>query len=146
MNMVSLLSGEMLDIMVSKLYPISFKEQRDSNIIRYFSLTLLNIVSFSIYNLNYKKALYYLNILEKEVNIQENYYLNISILYHKNIVLRFVEKDTLYIEKAREIIKMVRELGDLPLAEAFETELNELAEDPTHYLNNNKFPVVTPRS
>ena len=145
-NLIPMLSIDMLDSLVSALYPIQFKEQREPELIQKFYLMIMNIVSFSIYNLDYKKALYYIKLVENDINVEENYYLKISILYHKNIVLRFIKKDTFYIEKARQVIKLVYDLGDDSLAQAYEKELNELMEDPSHYLNNFKYPTVAPRN
>ncbi|MBO0422731.1 helix-turn-helix domain-containing protein [Enterococcus plantarum] len=145
-NLIPMLSIDMLDSLVNALYPIQYKEQRETDLIQKFYLMIMNIVSFAIYNLDYKKALYYINLIENDINVEENYYLKISILYHKNVVLRFLKKDTFYIEKARQVIKLVYDLGDNSLAQAYEKELNELIEDPSYYLNNFKYPTVAPRN
>ncbi|WP_375179493.1 helix-turn-helix domain-containing protein [Enterococcus rotai] len=88
MNFITLLSEDMIDQLANKLYPISLKERRNENLIRYSSLMIINIASKSIYNLNYRKAIYYTNLLEENTTVQENYYLHLapmSILRTKKV-------------------------------------------------------------
>ena len=146
LNIVTILDEQMQDKLISKLHPIKLRQKRNHNIVKYDSSLILNVVSLNIYNLNYKKALYYIELLKKELDIRENYYLRISLLYHENLALRFLKQDTLYIEKARDVIKIVKDLGDHSLFNAFENELNNLTNNPKYYLKNYKFPVVTNRS
>lgn len=51
-----------------------------------------------------------------------------------------------YIEQARKIIAIVKQLDDFTLAKALEIELNNLMTRADYYFESSKFPTVTSRS
>lgn len=77
------------------------------------------------------------------MDFSADYYLRLNILYHKNVALRFLKSDTLYIERAREIIKIMYAISDPQTAEQFETALNHITEDLSYYQNTRNYPRTT---
>jgi len=145
MNITTLLDEKMLDKLVSCMFPIKYKNKRNDLLIKYASLLLLNITSSCIYNQNYKKALFYLNVLKEELKLHDNYYLRLSALYHESIALHFINQDTVYIENARNVIKLIREIGDIQLSRVFEKELNNIIKNPAYYRSLKQSSIVHTR-
>lgn len=125
---------------VDKMYPVLLPEKRTDSLKRYANHMVTNLISSCIYELEYETALKYVQLAENTMDFSVDYYLRLNILYHKNILLRYLKQDTLYIERAREIIKIMYAISDPETAKQFETELNNLTTNPKHYMKNEDYP------
>lgn len=125
---------------VEKMYPVILPEKRTDSLKKYANHMVTNLISSCIYELEYEIALKYVELAENTMDFSVDYYLRLNILYHKNVLLRYLKQDTLYIERAREIIKIMYAISDPSTAEQFETELNNLDKDPKYYSDNKSYP------
>lgn len=141
-HIVNLISEKQLDKLANRIFPVMYKENRNKDTIKSANNFIINLSSLLIYNQNYKKSLYYLELLEKDILIQDNYYTHLDITFHKNLALYLLTKDTIYIEKIRHLIRLIEDLNDKVLAKTYEKELNNLTKDPTHYSNNKNIEIT----
>lgn len=140
------LNTDDLELLIKRMYPLTHLNQRNEQTIKFANLLVTNAISIYIYTMEYELAYELILLAEKKMHIQKNYYAKILLLFNKNIVLRFLEHDTKYIEKAQHVIEIVNDIGDDSLAQAFKVELNNLMDSPDYYSNKVKIPIVTPRS
>lgn len=143
MNIINSITIQQSIELIDLMYPVYLPERRPDTLKRYANHMITNIITASIYELDYKTALKYVELAEKTMDFSADYYLRLNILYHKNVALRFLKSDTLYIERAREIIKIMYAISDPQTAEQFETELNHITEDPSYYQGTRNYPRTT---
>lgn len=143
MNSIVFFSTEQISEIIKRMYPVKFYEKRTQKTKGYATHIITNAITSCIYRLEYKAALYYIELAESTMDFSTNYYLRLNIQYHKNIALRFVKRDTVYIEKARQIIGIMYEISDKQTAEQFEDELNKIINKADYYFDTNNFPRTT---
>jgi transcriptional regulator with XRE-family HTH domain len=142
-NLVPYFDKGQIDTLVDRMYPLSLPERRTERTKTYSNLLITNIISYATYEMDYETALKYVHIAQDNTIIRDNYYFHLNILYHKNILLRFLKNDTKYIEKARDVIQIMFDIGDKKTGEQFLEELNNLNTQPDYYKGNRKFPIVS---
>ncbi|MGM0220153.1 helix-turn-helix domain-containing protein [Enterococcus sp. AZ126] len=142
-NMIPYFNKLQIDTITTRMYPLEFPEKRTDQIKNYADLLIVNAISLRTYAMDYQTAYNYVLLAQKHTKIKENYYLHLNLLYHKNNLLRFIEKDTKYIEKARKVIQTIADIGDKKTADTFLEELNKLTEDPAYYNNTQDIPTVS---
>ena len=140
MNVINHLTLKDRIRIVEKMYPVILPEKRTASLKRYANHMITNLITSCIYELEYETALKYITIAENTMDFSVDYYLRLNILYHKNVVLRYLKQDTIYITRAREIIQIMYAISDPSTAAQFEKELNELTDNPKHYLENKDYP------
>lgn len=143
LNLIPYFNKLQLDTIANRMYPLEYPEKRTEKTKIYSNLLITNIISSLTYELDYKSALKYVEIAQANSSLRDNYYFHLNILYHKNILLRFLENDTKYIEKAREVIQIMMDIGDKKTAKQFLEELNNLNTDPNYYKGSCKLPTVS---
>lgn len=142
-NMVPYFNKIQMDTIAARMYPLEYPEKRNDQTKNYADLLITNIISLRTYEMDYETALRYVKIAQENTQLRDNYYFHLNLLYHKNNLLRFTEKDTKYIEKAREVIQIIQDIGDKKTAAVFLEELNNLNEDPEYYKNTQNIPTVS---
>lgn len=142
-NIVPYFNKSQVDTIIKKMYPLKYPERRTEQTKTYANLLITNVISVRTYSLDYQTALEYVKIAQKNTQIRDNYYFHLNILYHKNNILRFIEKDTKYIEEARKVIQIIYDIGDTKTADTFLEELNNLTKDPEYYKDTYDIPAVS---
>lgn len=142
LNTMKFMNEEQIDKIIAAMIPIEDRDIRPSDLINTAFNLLTNAISYNIYNLNYRKASYYVAQAETLVNYTTGYYSKINLEYSKCMVNNFLFKDSTYIQKARNVIQTTRDIGDSFTANEMERELNILINDPKHYQNRHDFPSV----
>jgi len=137
-NGATLFSLEQLENLVKKGFPVYLNQKRNSTTKSYSLMFMLNVISINIYKGEYKKALYYTELLERHREKTRDYYTQINILYLKNICLGFLNNDNRFFLKAYNTIDIMKEVGDTKAANQLENELNALISNPTIYANEIK--------
>ncbi|MEI5995617.1 helix-turn-helix domain-containing protein [Candidatus Enterococcus mansonii] len=142
LNTITCLTEEQSNIIIRHMFPVTDTKNRTAKTLNYAFLVLSNVITIAIYNLDYKKAIDYISLAETMIDTSTSYHSRMILEYHKNIALRFLKKDTIYIEKARQIIQITRFIGDEKTARSFETELNNLTTKADYYLETHKYPTI----
>lgn len=142
LNSMAYMTESQIDLLMQSLFPIKNIEQRTPLIINTGFSILTNTITKNIYVLDYKKAWKYVLLAEKLIPYTTGYFPKMNLEYSKYIILRFLERDTIYIEKARQIIGTVRAIGDELTAKKMEEELNNLTEKADFYLDMNHYKSV----
>lgn len=142
LNSMAYMTESQIDLLMESLFPIKDIEQRTAIIINTGFSILTNAITKNIYILDYKKAWKYVTLAEKLIPYTTGYFSKINLEYSKYIILRFLERDTIYIEKARQIIGTVKAIGDELTAKKMEEELNNLTEKADYYLDMNHYKSV----
>ena len=140
MNIIKHLPLKQRTKIIDKMYPIILPENRTDSLKKYANHMVTNLISSCIYELEYETAFKYVQLAENTMDFSSDYYLRLNILYHKNVLLRYLKQDTLYIERARDIIKIMYAISDPSTAKQFETELNKLDKDSNYYTKNKNYP------
>ena len=143
LNLIPYFKKIQIDTIAARMYPLEYPDKRTEKTKNYSSLLITNIISCLTYEMDYEAALKYVNIAQETSNLRDNYYFHLNILYHKNILLRFLENDTKYIEKAREVIQIMIDIGDKKTAKQFLDELNNLNTNPEYYKGVHNIPTVS---
>lgn len=135
MNTIMFFNTIELKLVLNAMYPISESSKRTSQLINRATRALINLVSTQIFRLEYKEAMKTIDFINKTINFENDYFLTLSLGFHKNLALRFIERDTLYIEKAREIIAIIKLVAGEEIANTYSIELNNLTEKADYYLD-----------
>lgn len=142
LNSLKHMNETQIDQIISLMFPLEDIEERIPFVINSAFCILTNAITYFIYNMNYKKAWYYIELADTMVQKTTGYYSKINLEYNKCVVKRFLEKDIKYIEQARYIIKVTRAIGDELTAKALEQELNNLNTKADYYLDIDNYTSV----
>lgn len=142
LNAMKFMNGEQIDKVIDSMIPLQDRDIRPSDLVNTAFNLLTNAIAYNIYNLNYKKAAYYVAQAETMVEYTSGYYSKVNLEYSKCLINNFLFKESKYIEKARNIIQTTRTIGDNFTANVMEEELNNLINNPKHYKDKNDFPSV----
>lgn len=142
MNIIMYLTSTETKKLLKKMYPIYESESRPFILKNLASRAIINRISTLVYLQKYEEAQEIISFAEKNVDFEEDYFLALSFEYHKNLVDRFLLHNTLYIERARQVITMMRRVSKKITADTYELELNNLSENPAYYLKKtvSKYP------
>lgn len=135
MNSIIFMNATQIDILLNKMYPINKLTQRTDLLINFSARALINLITQYIYTMEYREALKIVEFAEKNITYNNDYFLALSLDYHKNIILRYINRDTLYIQKARDIISIFRSIKADDIADEYERELNNLTEQADYYFD-----------
>lgn len=144
MNIIMFTTYEQTKKLLNQMYPISDWDKRIAILKNQGIRAVLNRISTLIYKQEYDEALEIIQFAEDNIDFTEDYFLALSFEYHKNIVDRFILRNTLYIERARQVITMMRRISSKEVADTYEFELNNLADNPAHYLDEtvSRYPRI----
>ena len=135
MNIIMFTTYEESKKLVHLMFPIFKIDNRIRVLKNQANRAILNRISVLIYQLKYEEALEFVEFAEENIDFKEDYFLALSFEYHKNLVNRFILRNTLYIERARQVITMMRRISTQLVADTYEFELNNLSDNPSYYLN-----------
>lgn len=142
-NIITFFNTEQIDNLITRMFPVRNPDKKTDVTLNYANLLITNVISLAMYEMDYEAALRYVTLALNNNRIRDNYYFHLNTLYHKNMILRFLENDTKYIEKAREIIQIIYDIGDTSTADQFLEELNTLNTNPIEYKNRKNMPTVS---
>lgn len=125
---------------IEKMFPVECYDKRPDLLKSYARHTITNLISSLIYKLQYEKALYYVDYIEKQDSFDFDYYFRLIIAYHKNVALRFAERDLGYFDEARHIVSIIKKISDPLTGAQFETELNNLSLQADYYIDLVDYP------
>ncbi|MEI5992400.1 hypothetical protein A5881_003956 [Enterococcus termitis] len=143
MNIAKLLNKEQMARLADIMYPVQHYATRNDLTKQYSNLLITNAISYFIFEEDYPLALEYVEKAQKNLALHDSYYLHLNLLFHKNLTLSLLKKETKYIEKTREIIRIIHDIGDLNTAKVLETELNNLIHFPNYYTQTKQISEVT---
>lgn len=139
-NTIMFLNDSQVETVIHKMYPVDFYDKRPELLKNYANHTITNLISSYIYKLEYQKALYYVDFIEKNFNLDSNYYFKLVIAYHKNVALRFAKRELYYFDEARDIVNMIVKISDPATGRQFEEELNNLSFRADYYIDLTNYP------
>lgn len=139
-NIIMFLNDEQVETVIHQMYPIEFYEKRPELLKTYARHIITNLISSYIYKLEYNKALYYVDFIEKNFDFNTNYYFRLVIAYHKNVALRFAERELSYFDEARDIVNVIAKISDPLTGKQFTEELNNLSFKADYYINLVNYP------
>lgn len=114
-------------ISISKhILPIDEEFLRDHDTKRYAYSGLINTISIIMYKREYKIALELIELAEKMDVNNTNYYFRFSVQYFKNIIFYVETKDMEYHSKIHNFIDLVRDVGDIEIADQMEAEVKKI--------------------
>lgn len=135
LNACQFFSESQTNALTEIMFPVTEINLRTPYIINSAANYLANMTTKHIYLLEYEKAWKYIELSETIVPLTTGYYSKMNLQFNKCIVLRYLKKESIYIEKARHVISATREIGDNITADKFEEELNKLLEKADYYLD-----------
>lgn len=138
-NIITFFNTEQIDNLITRMFPVRNLDKKTDVTLNYANLLITNVISLTMYEIDYKAALLYVTSALNNNPIR--YHLN--ALYHKNMMLHFLENDIKYIEKVIEIIQIIYDIGDTSTADQFLEELNTLNTNPIEYKNRKNMPTVS---
>lgn len=138
LNTMKHYDSEQVISLVDRMYPLEMYKKRNDLTKQYSHLLLTNAVTALIYNQEYKLALNYLEKAQEQIKIKDSYYLHLNLLYLKNLTLYLITNQTKYIVKARDVIRIIHDIGDITTAKQLESELDTLCHFPNYYKETNQ--------
>lgn len=137
LNIAKHFTSKQMQSVIDSMYPLKEQSSRNDLTKQYADLLVTNAISRFIYNKEYDIAFNYIGIAQNYISISHSYYLHLNLLYLKNLVLSLQHNDSRYIDKAREVIRIIHDIGDIATAKTFEDELNNLIFIPDYYTKTN---------
>lgn len=141
-NASTLFTFTQLKNLVKKGYPVYLNNKRNHTTKNYANMFMMNVISICIYQQEYKKGLFYIDMLVRHSDRHRDYYTQINILYLKHICIGFLENDYKSFTRAFSLLDTLREIGDHNASAHLEKELNTLMKNPAYYKDGNDLEYV----
>lgn len=138
LNLSKYFSKQQMKTIITKMIPLKNMTARNALCQQYANLLLTNAISFFIYEKEYKLALKYIYMAQKELCYTDSYYLHLNLLYHKNLALSLYKNETKYITETRKVIQIIESIGDSTTADVLTNELDHFVYHPNDFIDKEK--------
>jgi transcriptional regulator with XRE-family HTH domain len=131
-NLVRFFTPKQIDLLLSRMFPVKYEDQRDFTTKKFACTILTNLISLRLYAHDYNGAAKYLKLAKKQDKRNENYNFKLNLHYLTNLLNYLVNGELLYIERVYNFIQLLENTGDTLQAELVKKEVRML----THQKNN----------
>lgn len=125
-NTIQLFDTQRMIEIIDIVLPFENEKLMDHDSKKYAYSGLINAISIVMYRREYDTALEFIELAEKMDVNNSNYYFRFSIQYFKNIIFYIQTKDMTYHAKIHNFIDLVKDIGDIEIAEQMEQEVKKV--------------------
>lgn len=128
-NVVRLFSPKQVDLIVPRIIPIPFENNRNPETKRYAHNTLINIISLKLYLMDHDGAAKYIKLAKKQNKLETDYNFKLNLQYLSNLLQYLVTGEMVYIERVHDFIHILEDIGEVLHAEQVKKEVKILTLD-----------------
>lgn len=129
-NGAYLFSYKQLKDLVKKTYPVYLNQRRNHDTKLYANTFMLNVIDMCITYKEYKKALFYADMLIRHTDLSKDYFIQINVQYLKHICCGFLNHDKQEFDKAYSLLDTLRHIGSQNAADQLQHSLDEHLKSP----------------
>ncbi|MGX7262377.1 helix-turn-helix domain-containing protein [Enterococcus crotali] len=137
-NLIRFFNAKQSDLLLARMFPIKYEEQRDFTTKKFAHNILINLISMRLYAKDYNSAEKYIKLAKKQDKQNENYSFKLNLQYLTNLLNYILEGEPIYMERVYDFIHLLENTGDILQAEQVKKEVKMLTHerDSEKMLNN----------
>ncbi|OJG68669.1 hypothetical protein RV09_GL000068 [Enterococcus moraviensis] len=128
-NLIRFINTKQQDLLISKLFPINYEEQRDFTTKKFAHNILINLISLRLYAKDYASAEKYIKLAKKQDKQNENYSFKLNLQYLNNLLNYLLEGEPHYMERVYDFIHLLENAGDIMQAQEVKKEVKMLTHE-----------------
>ncbi|OJG90201.1 hypothetical protein RV15_GL001465 [Enterococcus silesiacus] len=125
-NLTRFFNTKQADLVLARMFPIKYEEQRDFTTKKFAYNILINLISKRLYEKDYESAKKYIKLAKKQDKQNENYSFKLNLQYLTNLLNYIIEGELVYIERVYDFIHLLENTGDTLQAEQVKKEVKIL--------------------
>ncbi|MGX7245263.1 helix-turn-helix domain-containing protein [Enterococcus quebecensis] len=137
-NLIRFFNAKEADLLITKMFPIKYEEQRDFTTKKFAHSILINLITLKLYAKDYEGAEKYIRLAKKQDKQNENYNFKLNLQYLTNLLNYLLEGEPVYMERVYDFIHLLENAGDVTHATNVKKEVKMLTHerDSENLLNN----------
>ncbi|ALS37858.1 transcriptional regulator with XRE-family HTH domain [Enterococcus rotai] len=128
-NLIRFFSAKQADLLLARMFPIKYEDQRDFTTKKFAHNILINLISMRLYAKDYESAERYIRLAKKQDKQNENYSFKLNLQYLTNLLNYILEGEPVYMERVYDFIHLLENTGDTLQAEQVKTEVKMLTHE-----------------
>ncbi|OJG96647.1 hypothetical protein RV18_GL002013 [Enterococcus termitis] len=128
-NLIRFFTAKQADLLIARLFPIKYEEQRDFTTKKFAYNILINLISLKLYAQDYEGAEKYIKLAKKQDKQSENYSFKLNLQYLSNLLNYIIEGEPTYMERIYDFIHLLENTGDTLQAEQVKKEVKILTHE-----------------
>ncbi|MEI5992720.1 helix-turn-helix domain-containing protein [Candidatus Enterococcus mansonii] len=128
-NLIRFLNAKEADLLIAKMFPIKFEEQRDFTTKKFALNILINLISLKLYAKDYDGAEKMIKLAKKQDKQNENYHFKLNLQYLNNLLNYLLEGEPIYMERVYDFIHLLENAGDIAHANNVKKEVKMLTHE-----------------
>lgn len=128
-NLSRFFTAKQADLLVARMFPIKYEEQRDFTTKKFAYNILINIISLKLYSQDYDGAEKYIRLAKKQDKQSENYSFKLNLQYLSNLLNYIREGEPVYMERVYDFIHLLENTGDTLQAAQVKKEVKILTHE-----------------
>lgn len=140
-NIVRLFTAKQVDLIVSRIIPVSFEKNRTQETLRYAYNTLINIISLCLYAADIESADKYIKIAKRQNKSETDMNFKLNLQYLDNLSKYLQTGELVYIDRVRDFIHILEDVGENLHASQVKKEVETLIKDKSGKQMLNEYEV-----
>lgn len=128
-NLIRFFSAKQADLLLARMFPIKYEDQRDFTTKKFAHNILINLISMRLYAKDYESAERYIRLAKKQDKQNENYSFKLNLQYLTNLLNYIIEGEPVYMERVYDFIHLLENTGDTLQAEQVKKEVKMLTHE-----------------
>lgn len=128
-NLSRFFNAKQADLLVARMFPIKYEEQRDFTTKKFAYNILINLISLKLYAKDYDGAEKYIRLAKKQDKQSENYSFKLNLQYLSNLLNYIREGEPVYMERVYDFIHLLENTGDTLQADQVKKEVKILTHE-----------------
>ncbi|MBO0439406.1 helix-turn-helix domain-containing protein [Candidatus Enterococcus ikei] len=128
-NLIRFLDAKQADLLIARLFPIKYEEQRDFTTKKFAHNILINLISLRLYAKDYTSAKKYIKLAKKQDKQNENYSFKLNLQYLNNLLNYLLDGEPDHMERVYDFIHLLENAGDIMQAQEVKKEVKMLTHE-----------------
>lgn len=128
-NLIRFFTSKQSDLLVSRMFPMKYEDQRDFSTKKFAHNILINLISLKLYAKDYEGAEKYIKLAKKQDKRSENYSFKLNLQYLSNLLNYILDGEPVYMERVYDFIHLLENTGDTLQAEQVKKEVKLLTHE-----------------
>ncbi len=128
-NLIRFFDTKQADLLLSKMFPIKYEDQRDFTTKKFAHSILINLISLKLYAKDYDGAEKYIKLARKQDKLNENYNFKLNLQYLDNLLNYLLDGEPIYMERVYDFIHLLENAGDITHADNVKKEVKMLTHE-----------------
>lgn len=141
-NAMRILEKEKADILIKKIFSTKKNKLETEPMDDAFYYILLNATTTRIYEKDYTSAKKYIHLAKMQDKERKNINYRIHLKYLENLLDYITIGDYQYIQRIQEYIHLLKDIGDLVLANQISTDVKLVLDGIDEHIDKKDYPVI----